>query len=184
VTITRALEEPAMKPTPRTPAPVLALLVAAVALALTCTEAPDQDTATERNVSMIRDYVDAWNRGDASYLDRYLAPTYVHHGGRGELDRDGFKKLHATMLTAFPGATAAIDDIIAQGDEVATRWTVRGRQDGTFRGIAPTGKEVTIHGIIISRFEDGRVVEEWEQADVAPVMQELAGAAAEIGPEH
>lgn len=166
-----------MKPTRRSSAPALALLLAAIAFAPACSEGSDTDASIERNVSMARGYVDAMNRGDASYLDDYFGPGYVYHGPMGELDSDGFKKMHAAVLTAFPGAKITADDIIAAGDRVVTRWTLRGKQQGAFLGIAPTGKDVTVEGIIITRFENGRAVEEWEEADVFQVMQQLGAPA-------
>lgn len=65
------------------------------------------------------------------------------------------------------------DDIIAAGDKVVARWTFRGAQQGAFQGIAPTGKAVTITGIIISRFEHGKAVEEWEEVNQLGMLQQL-----------
>jgi predicted ester cyclase len=55
-----------------------------------------------------------------------------------------------------------IEEQIAQGDFVATRWTHTGTHDGDLMGIAPTGNRVTQPGIDISRVSDGKVVETWE----------------------
>ncbi len=120
--------------------PILAppfLLVVFVALVLGCARASDRDTGGERNLEVARGYIDAMNRGDAS-----------------ELDADGFKAMHAMVLAAFTNLTITADDMIASGDEVVTRWTLRGKQEGPFQGIAPTG-------------------EEWEQADIMGLMRQL-----------
>jgi predicted ester cyclase len=122
---------------------------------------------------VIRTYVDALNRGDESYLDEYFGPGYVYHGPDGDLDAEGFKALHHSMLSAFPGGTMTAEDVLVSGDKATTRWAFHGVQSGDFQGMAPTGREVTLTGIIISRFQDGRVVEEWEQIDRLGMMQQL-----------
>lgn len=71
------------------------------------------------------------------------------------------------------GLRVTVEHQITEGDFVATRFTCPGRHDGEFMGIPPTGREVTIAGICISRCRDGRVVEEWEVADVAGVLRQI-----------
>lgn len=105
---------------------------------------------------MIRAYVDALNRGDESYLEEYFGPGYVYHGPDGDLDAEGFKALHHSLLNAFSGGTMTADDILVAGDEVATRWRFHGIHSGEFQGVAPTG-----------------LVEEWEQIDRLGLMQQL-----------
>lgn len=149
------------------------IAVAAVAFLSGCAQQPNVAPAAARNMAMIRAYVDAANRGDPTYLDQYLAPGYLYHGPGGELDADGFKAFHDRVLAAFPGLTFEIDDLIPTGDKVVTRWTLHGVQRGEFQGIAATGKEVSVTGIIITRFENGQAVEEWEEADLLGMMQQL-----------
>ena len=152
---------------------VIPMLFSATAVLPGCTEEAHEHAAVEQNMAMIRAYVDAMNRGDASYLDEYFAPTYIYHGPGGDLDLEAFKEFHGRVLSAFPAATMSIEDIVAAGDKVVTRWKLHGVQNGEFLGIAPTGREVTISGIIISRFERGSVVEEWEEANLLGMMQQL-----------
>jgi predicted ester cyclase len=152
---------------------VMALFFATAAMLWGCAQEPGVDAAVEQNKSMVQGYVDAANRGDATYLDEYFAPNYVYHGPRGDLDLEGFKRFHEMVLSAFPGGRMTAEDMIAVGDKVVTRWSFRGVQKGEFRGIAPTGNEVTVTGIIISRFEDGKAVEEWEEFNQVGMMQQL-----------
>ncbi|MDP2479742.1 MAG: ester cyclase [Candidatus Palauibacterales bacterium] len=153
-------------------------LVPLIALALVsaCARGSGRDTASRKNLAVARGYVEAMNRGDASYLDDYFGPGYVYHGVMGELDADGFEAMHAMVLADFQHMRITADDMIASGNEVVTRWTTHGKQEGPFQGIAPTGKEETIHGIIISRFEDGKVVEAWEQLDFLGMWRQLGVA--------
>lgn len=150
----------------------LVLLLAAIAAASGCST-EEVDRPGDDQASMIRAYVDALNRGDASYLDEYFGPGYVYHGPDGDLDVDGFKALHESLLNAFPDGTMTAEDILTAGDKLTTRWKFQGVHSGELQGIAPTGRDVTVTGIIISRFQGGRVVEEWEQIDRLGMMQQL-----------
>ena len=152
---------------------VISIAILAMTVLSLCTTQAAESPVVAKNMAMIQAYVDAANRGDASYLDDYLAPAYVYHGPGGDLDVDGFKAFHNMVLSAFPGLTFEIDDMFGAGDKVVTRWTLHGVQRGEFRGIAPTNKEVTVTGIIISRFENGKAVEEWEEANLLGLMQQL-----------
>lgn len=118
-------------------------------------------------------YAEEMNRGNAAYLDEYLDSKYAYHGSTGELDAEGFKAMHTMFLAAFPDSTLTIEDTIAEGDRVASRWTMRGTHRGEFQGLAPTGNAVRISGIIISRIREGRAVEEWEVFDLMGLMQQL-----------
>jgi predicted ester cyclase len=86
--------------------------------------------------------------------------------------------------TAFPDYSCIVDDQIAEGDKVVTRWTARGTQRGALLGIPPTGKQVSLPGVVIDRIAHGQLVETWLQADVLGMLQQLgvvqapAGAAA------
>lgn len=149
------------------------MLVSAAAFFSDCSSRASEAPAVAQNMAMIQAYVDAANKGDASYLDKYLAPDYVYHGPAGDLDADGFRAFHNSMLAAFPGLIFRIEDMIAAGDKVVTRWTLHGVHRGQFQGIAPTGKDVTVTGIIISRFKNGKAVEEWEEANLLSMMRQL-----------
>jgi predicted ester cyclase len=59
------------------------------------------------------------------------------------------------------------------GDYVATRYTCRGKHEGDIMGLPATGRDVTIAGLVISRFRGGKVVEEWEVSDVFGLMQQI-----------
>jgi steroid delta-isomerase-like uncharacterized protein len=163
---------------------VVPVLVLALAVLEGCAGSPADAAEVARNMATVRAYVDASNRGDTEYLDEYLAPDYAYHGAAGELDADGFRAFHEMVLSAFPGLAFRIDDMIAAGDRVVTRWTMEGVHEGEFQGIAPTGNHVTVQGIIISRFENGRVAEEWEEADLMGLLRQLGVSAPPADPER
>lgn len=81
---------------------------------------------------------------------------------------------------AFPDLQLTFHDMIAEGDLVTIRWTMRGTHRGDYRGIAPTGKEVTWSGISIDRYFDGKIIEGWTELDLLGLLQQL-GAISDLG---
>jgi steroid delta-isomerase-like uncharacterized protein len=84
------------------------------------------------------------------------------------------KQFYSMYLSAFPDLNATVEDVIAEGDKVVTRWTIRGTHQGEIEEFGPpTGKQVEIKGITIHRIEGGKIVEEWERYDNLSVMRQL-----------
>jgi steroid delta-isomerase-like uncharacterized protein len=84
------------------------------------------------------------------------------------------KRFMGEFREAFPDFHSTIEDQIAEGDKVVTRWTMSGIHQGEFRGIAPTGKQITVTGIGIFRFSDeGKVIESWDNFDQLGMMRQL-----------
>jgi predicted ester cyclase len=66
-----------------------------------------------------------------------------------------------------------IEDVIAEGDKVVTRWTARGTHKGELQGIPPTGKQVVVTGIVINRLVNGKLEEGWSNFDALGMLQQL-----------
>ena len=131
---------------------------------------------SDANKAVLRRWFEeAFNKGDIDLLDELAAPDYVWHGpgGRETRGREALKEFWRMYLGAFPGMQLSIEDQVAEGDRVVTRFTMRGTHAGAIEGIAPTGKEVTVPGIVVHRFEGGQVVEEWESFDELAMMQQI-----------
>jgi predicted ester cyclase len=115
-------------------------------------------------------------KGNMDVIDEYIAPEYVAHDPsepepvRGPL---GFRGQVEKYLSAFPDTRFTIDDQFADGEHVATRWTARGTHQGEIAGISPTGKEVTVTGLTFSRFEGGKVIEDWITWDTLGMLVQL-----------
>jgi steroid delta-isomerase-like uncharacterized protein len=131
----------------------------------------------ENNKEIIRRVVnEVWAEHNLAIVDELVAPDYVGHDPtqpkpiRG---RDGFKQFVGMYQAAFDDSLVTIDDQIAEGDQVVTRWTGRGTHTGELMGIAPTGKEVTVSGITVSRLADGKIAEEWELMDALGMLVQL-----------
>jgi steroid delta-isomerase-like uncharacterized protein len=87
--------------------------------------------------------------------------------------KDGFREFVTTYLTAFPDGTITVDEQIAEGDFVASRWTGRGTNTGQLMGMPPTGRQVTVEGISFARITDDKVRETWITWDTFAMMQQL-----------
>lgn len=131
----------------------------------------------EANKALIRRYFESWNTNDVDALDEMIADNAIDHMAyEGQpMGIEGYRDFYRTWHSAFPGFQAEIEDMIAEGDRVATRWTFRGRHLGEYNGIAPTGREVSFAAVSIQRIENGVVAEEWYIADSEAFMRQLTG---------
>jgi len=130
----------------------------------------------EQNTASVRRQVDeAWNKGNMAVLDELMAADLVFHDPPPGIapDREGFKKIVSMHRKAMADFHVTIEDIFAEGDKVAVRWSWSGTQKGEYMGIAPTGKQVTLNGISIHRFKNGKIVENWHKMDMLGLMQQL-----------
>jgi steroid delta-isomerase-like uncharacterized protein len=133
--------------------------------------------SAEENKATFRRYVEeGWAKGNVEVADEVFADRYVAHqpdGSEEERSPEDVKQFLRQYRGAFPDLQITIEDQIAEGDKVVTRWSSRGTHDGEFRGIAPTGRQITVTGIGIFRFSDGKVVESWDNFDQLGMMQQL-----------
>jgi steroid delta-isomerase-like uncharacterized protein len=130
----------------------------------------------EENKDLIRRYLEECiGRNDMSLMDELLAENYIWHTpSLGDLDLQAYKQFQPSVLAGFPDGHWVIEDMVAEGDRVAWRWTFCGTHLGAFMGIPATGREVRMSGMIISRIADGRIAEEWEIYDAMGMMQQLS----------
>lgn len=92
------------------------------------------------------------------------------------------KQLVMMNRNAFPDYACTIDDQIAEGDRVVTRWSMHGTHDGEMMGIPATGKTVTMTGIAIDRFSNGKFAESWLELDTAGMLQQVGAIPSPDGP--
>ena len=130
--------------------------------------------ATGESKAVARRYWEEAERGGVVGEDLF-APNYRFYvpGSPGPLDRKGYEHFSSMFRSALPDAHFTIEDMIAEGDRVVSRYTIRGTNLGTFQGLPPTGKQTTIGAITIFRVADGRIVEHWTQFDILGVVQQL-----------
>lgn len=119
--------------------------------------------------------------GNIDNLEEFVAEDVVNHNpvSRDDItvgEARGIKafRQHAdSILTAFPDLSFDIQDTIAENDRVMVRFVLSGTHDGPFMGIEPTGEEVTMSGIVVYRFADGKIIERWGEANTMGVLKQI-----------
>lgn len=129
----------------------------------------------EANKALVRRYFETWNLNDVDALDDIIAADAIDHmayegQARG---REGYREFYRLWHGAFPGCRAEINDMIAEDDRVATRWTFSGRHLGEYEGIAPTGRDVTFRAVSVARIVNGMVAEEWYYGDTLALLRQI-----------
>ena len=112
--------------------------------------------------------------GNLDVVDKLYSADYIHHSPGGDSDREGFRTAEAGFVAAVSDAFFVVDDLFESGDRVAMRWTLTANQTGEVAGIAPTGKQFSITGIMIFRIENNMIVEDWEEVNISGLLA-LAG---------
>jgi steroid delta-isomerase-like uncharacterized protein len=137
------------------------------------------------NEEISRRFTELFSTGDEALAEAVLSPDVVFHGtaGDGELrGLDAMKRLVAAYRDAFPDARSTVEDQVAEGDKVVTRWRARGTHLGQLGPIAATGREFVMDGITIERFAGGKIVEVWVARDELGLLGRL-GVLPQAGPE-
>jgi steroid delta-isomerase-like uncharacterized protein len=117
----------------------------------------------------------AWDHGDVDALDAVLSPDYRRRADAADEGQNlaEFKASIIATRSAFPDLITTIDEILVDGDRVALRWHSNGRHDGSFLGVPPTHRQVTVGGATFARFQDDRVVEEFVTWDPRALLSAL-----------
>ena len=132
--------------------------------------------STEENKAIVRRFVDeVQSKGNIDAIDELCSPEFVNHSAPPGVpsDCEGVKQVTAMFRQAFPDSYFTVEDMVAEGDKVATRKIFHGTHQGEFMGIPPTGQQVSIGLIDIVRIVDGKVVEHWSMGDNLGMMQQL-----------
>ncbi|NLO26717.1 MAG: ester cyclase [Actinobacteria bacterium] len=126
---------------------------------------------------------EVWSKGDLDVVDELCTPDYVCHFvvGLEWRGREGIREQVRSHRTSFPDWHEQVDDIVAEGDRVAIRFTSTGTHLGEFSGIPPTGKKASIREIAIHRMVDGMIAEQWGMPDQLGLMQQLGEGQAGAG---
>lgn len=131
---------------------------------------------SEENKALLRHvFKEMWQEGEVHAVDKHFAADYVSHNDFPGMPpgREGVKAMVGMLASAFSDNEVTVEDQIAEGDKVVTRWSSTGTHSGEFFGIPATGKRVAERGIGISRIVDGKIVEEWGESDMLGMVQQL-----------
>ena len=129
----------------------------------------------EENKAVVRQFEERTGKGDTSALDELTTNNFVLHatGAGRDNDREAVKRNAAIVDSAASDTSATVEDIIAEGDKVAIRVTLRYKHTGKLRNVEPTGKDVTIARFRIFRLENGKIAELWNLNDRLGQFQQM-----------
>lgn len=134
-------------------------------------------TTTQQNKDVARQFFDAWNEANFDVIDEVVAADAEHHDPMDPPDLptgpEGEKQLLDIYQSGFPDATLEVEDMLAEGNEVAVRWRATGTHEGEFLGVEPTGNQIEIVGFEINRLKEGQIVESWVLFDSLSLLQQL-----------
>ena len=126
---------------------------------------------SEANKELLRRWFEeVWNKGRADAIDEMFDENGIAHGLADDASQpikgpSNFRPFHRTFREAFPNMTIVIEDMVAEGDRVAARCSVRGKHEGEFMGRAATQAPVEFTGMTIVRIDSGKIVEAWNNFD-------------------
>ena len=130
--------------------------------------------STDYSSHVRRMFDEVINNKNLDAIDELVAPSFMNHSmPMPEPGPAGFRQVISAFTTAFPDMRVDIDDVIVDGDRVATRGTMTGTHDGEFNGIPATGRSVNIPYIDVWRFDGDKAVENWVTMDMLGMMQQL-----------
>lgn len=123
-------------------------------------------------------YEAAWNSGDLSVIDEMFSPEYVDHDAvaqtGGMTGLESARQFVQIFRKAIPDLRCDIEDQIAEGDKVVSRWVATGTHQGDLMGVPPTGRRFRVDGISIDRFsEEGQFVEGWGTWDGVSLLRQI-----------
>lgn len=128
------------------------------------------DKAHANAAVVMKLYEECLNQKNYSMAEALIAPSLETPGGRGV---EGFLEIIRPLHAAFDPLAFKIEDIIAQGDRVVVRWTMRGTHSGVWAGAAPTHKPVQQTAIVIYQVQDGKIAAYWPMVDRLGLAMQL-----------
>jgi serine phosphatase RsbU (regulator of sigma subunit)/predicted ester cyclase len=118
----------------------------------------------EENKALVRRFMEARAKADLNAIEEMMAPNFISHDffPSQQPGREGLKRRIAEIAATFSNRRRFIEDQVAEGDKVVTRYTLRATHDRReLMGVAPTGREVSYKAIVIHRISGGKIAEEW-----------------------
>jgi steroid delta-isomerase-like uncharacterized protein len=143
-------------------------------------------SAEDNKAIMSRYFGGAWERGNLELLDELLAADYVNHTPATPdtpTGPEGVKGVVSMFRSGMPDLEVLIEDMLAEGEKVATRYTLEGTHEGELFGVPPTGQRLSIESISVERVSEGKIREHWRITDSLEMMQQL-GIVPESGQEE
>ena len=133
----------------------------------------------EVNLQSLGKFAEAVNTGKFDFFKEAVSAENIDHDpARGQVPGpEGYRVFFGGLREAFPDLSVALETLVADEESIALAYTLSGTQNGSFMGIAPTGKKMKIRGVQIAKFKDGKMVERWGSSDELGMLQQLGVAA-------
>ncbi len=136
---------------------------------------------SDANQQLVQRWFDeVWNQGNPTTIDELMLPDGKAHGFPEPsailIGPSEFKQAHALFKEAFSNISVNVDEIIADADHVAARWTVTVTHTGQALGFPPTGRTASFSGTSFLHIEQGKIAEAWNHMDFTRVVLELQAA--------
>ena len=131
--------------------------------------------AEEYKVAFRRTYEELFNQGNLAVAEEVIAPDFVNHEAPADHTPgpESMRVVAGMLRTAFPDLHFTIEDLVAEGDLVAGRVTMRGTHEGPLMGMPPTGRQVEQAHMHFVRFQNGKAVEHWGVRDDVGMLRQL-----------
>lgn len=129
----------------------------------------------EQDKAVITRFVEFLNTGNTAIADEVVASNYLERDpfpGQ-KPGREGLKEVILMTRAAFPDLEWVMEEMVAEGDTVASRFTWRGTHRGVFLGVPPTGKHITVTGMVFDRVVDGKMVESQILMNTLSILAQL-----------
>jgi steroid delta-isomerase-like uncharacterized protein len=136
----------------------------------------------ESNKLLMRKFAEFINSASKQLAEELIAPEAIFFvPGRPEPMRGpaGYLAIIGMMRAGFPDIQWSLDEVIAEGDKVAARFTMRGLHQGEFFGVPPSGKRIEVKAMNFYRIADGKFVEEHGQPDLLGLLQQIGAVSAQ-----
>jgi steroid delta-isomerase-like uncharacterized protein len=135
-----------------------------------------QAEVEEQNKGLVKRMYEAWEKGDFEAYKEVVAPEYVWYlpsRSTKPMSREETIEFGKMLRNAFPDIIYSIEELIAVEDRVISRFIVRGTHEGEYQGIPATGNKIEVSGIMMTRIENGKIVEDKEELDALGLMMQL-----------
>jgi predicted ester cyclase len=127
----------------------------------------------EENKTLVSQFVNSYTMEDPAVWDKLCAPEHVAHINMLDWSLEQTKQYLKAERVSFPDEIFSIQEMIAEGDKVAVRYTWQGTHKGPYRGIAPTGNKVMLVFQEIHKISNGKIVESWMVVDLSRFYAQL-----------
>lgn len=135
------------------------------------------NTTEQKQIEVVRQlYEDALNQNRKELFAHLLSENIVFHSFTEEHGIDAYQTITERLRISFPDLHFTLNDLIASGDRVVVRWTMRATHNGPLGNVPATGKRIEQHAVVIYRFENGKIAEGWAQMDRLGVLQQIGAA--------